>query len=674
MEDTGAAGSRTSGTRVRLSRRLAWIVRPLTSDVRTGAVLAAFAAAFGAIAVALTPTHTGDQVVFGGPIGDAYYWHQLGAQIANGEGFATPLRPGYSALLSIAFALFGPSVAIAKAVNILLSSVTIAAVFGIVRLFSPPTIAVAVSLIFALSPHRLLFSHSLLTEHMGAAFSALALLLLLLGTVGSAEAVGDDDAKRVSLWLWVAAGACTGLSNLARPLTLLALPLVAVVVYAVSPAERVRRVGMMVLGCAAIILPWMAHMHTSYGIWALSANSAEALYAATSAAEVWTGREKIDLIEKGLISAGASVGEWYRLFTSLALENLSEHGRKWLIHTASLIWKTLDFGGEMTQFGNRYGLVAAAAVFAVAMLRTLWAAPGQEQSSNAASRYTLTLLSTAAAIATIGIATGHFAFLVVMATLLMIQTHWKPGLVVVAYFVGTAISHSMFGLSSEYDRLSLMHAPYLVFLHCFPFAVLGERIGWQWVARPGRRVTTSDVTTPVPTQSGGRKNAYVGTGLRLAVVAASALLALGSLRVALHTVLGARPEAKLPLPVAVDRWANGSGAGTPSAKVEVQAIDPTTTIPWNFVKVPSERTGGRSVVLAYLGITGTGVYWTAFCDFPVDALRGRRVGLKVKVGSSSAQTMPELSLLGNLAFGVALSPLDFGRPVAPLSLPECPPL
>src|SRR5688500_117462 len=87
------------------------------------------------IALAATPAFKGGQVGFGGPVADAFFWRHLAAEIAAGGGINTPLRPIYSIVLALCFQFAGSSLAVAKAVNIVLASASVAASYLAFRFF-----------------------------------------------------------------------------------------------------------------------------------------------------------------------------------------------------------------------------------------------------------------------------------------------------------------------------------------------------------------------------------------------------------------------------------------------------------------------------------------------------------------------------------------------------------
>ena len=307
----------------------------LTSrDGVAASLLLAFSALVQSTVLSATPAFNGDQVIFGAPVADAWFWHHLAAEMAVGGGIDTPLRPFYSILLALLFQFAGTGLAVAKSVNVVLASASVAVSYLVFRLFAPVSVAATFAAVLATSPQFVLFSHSLLSEHAGLLFSMVGLLGMLLAL--------DARSRR---W-WVLAGVATGFSNLARPLTLLATPFVAAAAMVVRGRQAIKPLVIYFTVFAVTLAPWIIHQHIHYRIWSLSSNTMEALYAATSPKYgAWTGREAADLIKEGAIDPGAKVAHWNRIYARRVVQNLKNEPQFWAKNTLRMLWRSLNYPG-----------------------------------------------------------------------------------------------------------------------------------------------------------------------------------------------------------------------------------------------------------------------------------------------------------------------------------------
>src|SRR5688572_24131300 len=67
--------------------------------------------------------------IVGAPFSDAKMWESLGANLAEGKGYPLGYRPLYSMFLSLFYTWTGPSLVLAKALNIACSAGTVACAF-----------------------------------------------------------------------------------------------------------------------------------------------------------------------------------------------------------------------------------------------------------------------------------------------------------------------------------------------------------------------------------------------------------------------------------------------------------------------------------------------------------------------------------------------------------------
>ena len=437
-------------------------VKLTRDDIVAAACLFLLSCLIQGLAIVLFPYFNGEQVIFGAPVADAFFWHRLASEIAAGEGIDTPLRPLYSIVLALFFQFTGNSLEAAKAVNVLLGSTSVVLSFLCFRFFAPTAVAVVLALTLATLRDFLLFSHSLLSEHAGLCFSMAALLGMLLAL------------RRPAAWGWWAfSGIATGLSNLARPLTLLATPIVAAAVLFLFGRRSIRTWVFFFLAVAVIISPWIAHQRVHFGIWGLSSNSPEALYAATSPAYgSWTGREKTDLIDAGVVSGDASVAEWDKVFARRIASNLINAPEFWIANTVRNFWSSLNHHGVLKGERRFHGLalcllLLAAGVYAGFSSETV---VGDSETS---LRRLLFVSMTLGLIAT-ALITGLFSAMLLAGLGWAFVANRPAAVIVGSYLAGNMLSHSMFGFSSSLDRLSFMYLPFVLFFQLYPFYWIGK--------------------------------------------------------------------------------------------------------------------------------------------------------------------------------------------------------
>ncbi len=224
----------------------------------------------------------GGLCVMGKPYSDAIGWHEVAANLSAGLGFSGAFsdnRPFYPLLQSMVFLVAGESLAVAQATNLGLLALGAVFVYYATRRFFPASGVAAGTFAFVLvAPEYQTMAPTLLTELPAYAVGAVGLYLLALGC-----APGDS---RWRSWLLLLAGVLLGFSNLARPFTLLALPLAAFMVLYAGVSSRwgwrktLLRGSILGVGIVLVFLPWALRQKRVTGSWSLSINSAELLYGA----------------------------------------------------------------------------------------------------------------------------------------------------------------------------------------------------------------------------------------------------------------------------------------------------------------------------------------------------------------------------------------------------------
>lgn len=229
----------------------------------------------------LNPEYTDEQMaILGVPYSDAGGWNAMAKSTALGHGVdaAFPgMRALYPMFLANFYTWFGPSLDLAKALQAMFGALTCAVIFLVLRRAMPLWPALAGALFFAVDPRQVVQAAKLMTEPFG-----------LLLTLVSAWCLIAGGEKRRPVLLF-AAGAFFACANLTRPLTLFAFPFFITLIAANSWLRETTRWRSAILHSAAFafgtilcLAPWVIRERVTHGIWAISSNSAPALYAAST--------------------------------------------------------------------------------------------------------------------------------------------------------------------------------------------------------------------------------------------------------------------------------------------------------------------------------------------------------------------------------------------------------
>jgi 4-amino-4-deoxy-L-arabinose transferase-like glycosyltransferase len=158
------------------------------------------------------------------PVWDGHYYHLGAERLADGFGYSedvivdgrsvwkpwTHYPVGYSALLSLAYRVFGSGLLTAPVVNALLGTIIVVVVHRLARYALSQNRARVAGTLCALHPGLIAYSSIVMTEPAAALFVLFALWVAV--------------AMRTSVWGFLAAGALIGMGALIRPVSLLALP------------------------------------------------------------------------------------------------------------------------------------------------------------------------------------------------------------------------------------------------------------------------------------------------------------------------------------------------------------------------------------------------------------------------------------------------------------------
>lgn len=244
--------------------------------VRKAALIFLGSLCFAILRVLSEPGFTdGSMTIKGMPESDAIGWHEIANGLVDGHGLTTVFesqRPLYSVMLVPVYWLLGGSVMAGKMINCaaLAAAVTGMWMMGMILRARPARWMAGAALLFSLEHESL--TQAILTENGGMCFSVLALL-------------GAWLALRLRSPLWgFMAGFVNGIGNLASGVTLLSLPLYAMLMLFHSLRNRASGwrslllVATFTAGASVVIVPWMIRQKVTHGHLTISINNAELLY------------------------------------------------------------------------------------------------------------------------------------------------------------------------------------------------------------------------------------------------------------------------------------------------------------------------------------------------------------------------------------------------------------
>jgi len=192
-----------------------------------------------------------------GRFDDSVFYHNVAVFLSDGAGYTHPFTllptaqwpPGYPFFLAGIYFVFGPTVAGARLVNVVLGAATVALVYILaLRLFDKRT-AVVAAILMAVFPGQIFFVSLLWSEVVFTFAFVLGLLLIVMVLQG-----GD----RQRPWWLLGSGLIFGAAALIRGQGLV-LPLIALIAWGVLGqrwARALRWTGVTAALMAVVILPW----------------------------------------------------------------------------------------------------------------------------------------------------------------------------------------------------------------------------------------------------------------------------------------------------------------------------------------------------------------------------------------------------------------------------------
>lgn len=314
----------------------------------------------------LNPEYTDRQMSIAGvPYSDARDWNAMARSTALGRGVDSTspgMRPLYPIFLAHLYTWCGDSLILAKALQALIGAGSAALIFLALRRAMPLWAALAAALFFAVDPREVTQAGKLMTEPFGTLLILLSVWCLMIG----------GERRRPAMLF--ASGAFFACSNLARPLTLFAFPLFAGLVALKAWLRGTRRWRAAMLhsaafafGTAICLAPWIARQRAVHGIWGISANTASALFAAsTPEFGVWEARVEALPAEAGI---PRGIKERDEFFQMRFRENLRKHPGFYASNVAHRLRNAALASNNVSPALRWAGLGAFCILMALALLR-----------------------------------------------------------------------------------------------------------------------------------------------------------------------------------------------------------------------------------------------------------------------------------------------------------------
>ncbi|MGO8684093.1 MAG: ArnT family glycosyltransferase [Thermoleophilia bacterium] len=202
------------------------------------------------------------------PVSDYLFYYQTGVGLAAGHGYTILGHPtaffpvGYPAFLAGLFTLFGTSLAVFKAANVVLWMLTAGLAYGLGVQLGGRRVGLIGGLLVALYPDYVIYSSLAASENL--------FIPLLLGAL---YVLAGGVRWRPSLRRAVLAGVLFGLAILVRSTALLVPLLVALVIWLGWRSRRGALAGLCVMAAAAcVVVPWVVRNAVVMGDATVSTN------------------------------------------------------------------------------------------------------------------------------------------------------------------------------------------------------------------------------------------------------------------------------------------------------------------------------------------------------------------------------------------------------------------
>ncbi len=300
----------------------------------------------------------------GVPFSDAKGWNSLAQSLIDGHGLShdgwwSPKRPLFSICLALIYTWTGNSLIAAKCFLAVITAGTAAVAFLVFRRVAPLWVAVAAGLFIAFDRREVETAAVLLTEPLGIFFAVTSAWALIVGL----------QEKKGRWFFW--AGVLFACSNLARPLTLPAFPLLIALIAGhgfLADRERLRvlfgRCALFLVGTFVCLAPWLVRQRVVHGIWAISDNTSSVLFAASSPEfRVWSPKVELEADRE---NAGGDMTWRYRYFNRRFHENLTKYPGYYFSHVVECLPQAV-WQSNLPDWGRPLNVFGAAAVAATGL-------------------------------------------------------------------------------------------------------------------------------------------------------------------------------------------------------------------------------------------------------------------------------------------------------------------
>lgn len=185
---------------------------------------------------------------------------EVARHLAAGDGYVSDsyrANPALPALLALVFRLFGESFLAARVVQCLLGGAACWMLFAIASRLAGPLAGLLAAAWLAVYPPHIYLAGVFYAE-------ALTTFFLVAAVLASMRALDERGRPATAL----VAGICLGMTTLTRPVFLACLPAIAAAWLLTRRITRARRAALclvLLLGWAAVVLPWTMRNHAVYG-------------------------------------------------------------------------------------------------------------------------------------------------------------------------------------------------------------------------------------------------------------------------------------------------------------------------------------------------------------------------------------------------------------------------
>jgi hypothetical protein len=277
--------------------------------------------------------------VGGQPESDASAWYHHAQGLAEGWGITTGFsgqRPMYGVLLAPLFWLPGAPMFWIKTLNLLLWATATLGVFLLGRWLQGTLVGLVCAVALLAGETHLPHVLGVLTENPGLGLGVMSLLTLWVAV------------RRKNLWLIIASGLLTGLTNLASGATMLTLPLVALWLLLAGKRFASWRTAWLwavtfTLAVSAVLIPWMLRQKMVLGTFSPSLNSGMLLRGGADPVHkrMWHGMMDEPFKKEGILRSDEA-GQ-YEFHMRMFRELVTEDPMRYVKQVLAAWWESFTF-------------------------------------------------------------------------------------------------------------------------------------------------------------------------------------------------------------------------------------------------------------------------------------------------------------------------------------------